>query len=133
MNTDIIKIPKNTLTAIKNAFGEDGVPMPFVKEIFLMNCHVAGTAYSKDIDQIEKELKLNDILILRRDPSNPYDDLAILVLDEKGRKLGYVPKGKNEVLARLMDAGKLVFGKIEEKEYQSHWLEINIRVFMRDF
>ena len=121
------------LKAVKGAFGEDGVPMPFVKEIFLMNCHVAGTSYTKDIDKIEQDLNLNDILILQRDPKNPYDELAILVLDEKGRKLGFVPKHKNEVIARLMDAGKLIFGKIEEKQYINSWLEIKLRLFMRDF
>ena len=120
------------LNAIKSAFGKDGIPMPFVKEIFLMKCHVAGTSYTKNIDEIAKKLKVDDLLILRREPKNPHDNLAILVFDENGHKLGYVPRSKNEVVARLMDAGKLVFGKIKDKKYQSNWLEINIRVFMRE-
>jgi hypothetical protein len=133
MSTDIVKIPADIIKVMKGAFGGDGLPMPFVKEIFLISCHIAGTSYSKDIDKIEKELHLNDILLLRRDPKNPHDELAILVLDEKGRKLGYVPQAQNEVIARLMDAGKLIFGKIEEKQYKNSWLKINIRLFMRDF
>ncbi len=133
MSHDIIKIPIGTIEAIRAAFGEDGLPMPFTREIFLMKCHVAGTSYSKNIDIIAANLNINDLLVLRREPDNPYDQLAILVLDEAGRKVGYVPRKKNEVIARLMDAGKLVFGKIEEKQYLNRWLEINIRVYMRDF
>ena len=45
-------------------------------------------------------------------------------MDEAGRLLGYVPRVKNEALARLMDAGKLLFGKIESKQWQGDWLQI---------
>ncbi len=40
---------------------------------------------------------------------------------------------KNEVLARLMDAGKLIFGKLEAKEWIDDWLKLDVRVFMRDY
>lgn len=46
--------------------------------------------------------------------------------------MGYIPRAKNEVLARLMDAGKLVFGKIEGLEKFNKWLKISIRVYMKD-
>ncbi len=55
-----------------------------------------------------------------------------MILNEKGEKLGYVPRQKNEVLARLMDAGKLVFGKAEKQEWVESWLKIDIRTYMRD-
>jgi hypothetical protein len=31
-----------------------------------------------------------------------------------------------------MDAGKIVFGKIENKKWQGSWLNVNILVYMRD-
>jgi hypothetical protein len=31
-----------------------------------------------------------------------------------------------------MDAGKLIFGKLERKEWQNDWLKADIRVYMRD-
>ena len=133
MSSDIVPISATLLKKVKNAFGNDGMPMPFTQEIFLLKCHIAGTAYTDDIEAIEKELHLDDILILRREPENKHDNLAVIVIDEQGRKLGYIPRNKNEVIARLMDAGKLIFGKIENKEYQfGNWLEIKIRLFMRD-
>ncbi|HSW35021.1 MAG TPA: HIRAN domain-containing protein [Candidatus Limnocylindrales bacterium] len=58
---------------------------------------------------------------------------SIMILERrKGQKLGYIPRAKNEVLARLMDAGKLVFGKIEGLEKFNKWLKISIRVYMKD-
>jgi hypothetical protein len=76
---------------------------------------------------------VQNLLVFRREPDNQYDDLAIFILDKEGRKLGYVPKEKNEVPARLLDAGKLLFGRVEYKEWQSRWLKLRIQVFMRDF
>ncbi len=43
-----------------------------------------------------------------------------------------MPRAKNEVIARLMDAGKFIFGKVETKEWRDQYLEIDVRVFMRD-
>ena len=47
--------------------------------------------------------------------------------------LGYVSRAKNEALAGLMDAGKLLFGKVEIISWRGDWLEIQVRFFMRDF
>lgn len=49
-----------------------------------------------------------------REPENEYDELAILVKDEKGHKLGYVPRRCNRVPARLMDAGKLLYAVVDD-------------------
>ncbi|MBI2265530.1 MAG: HIRAN domain-containing protein [Armatimonadetes bacterium] len=84
------------------------------------------------IDGIEKGLAPADFLLLRREPQNPHDGLAILILDPTGRKIGYIPRVKNEVLARLMDAGKLVFGRLESKVWLHGWLRLAIRIYMRD-
>jgi hypothetical protein len=32
----------------------------------------------------------------------------------------------------LMDAGKLLFGKLETKEWVEKWLKVTVRVFMKD-
>lgn len=60
-------------------------------------------------------------LILKREPSNPYDENAIEVYHEADglppQKLGYVPRGKAEILAPMIDQGAsgtcvLEFGNI---------------------
>ena len=70
--------------------------------------------------------------MLKREPKNKNDDKAILILTEDGQKLGYVPKEKNEVLSNLMDAGKLLFGRLDEKSWMGTWLRLDIQVFLRD-
>jgi hypothetical protein len=44
-------------------------------------------------------------------------------------KIGYVPKQDNVIFARLMDAGKVLFGRIVSKEKKGTWVRIDIKVF----
>jgi hypothetical protein len=131
LSDSIVPIDPTLLGLINGSFGSGGIALPFVHEIFLMQSHIAGTSYC-NLEEIEPVLTISDILIFKREPDNEYDNLAILIYDKSGNKLGYVPKSKNEVLARLMDAGKLLFGKLEEKTWVEDWLKLDIRVFMRD-
>ena len=97
----------------------------------VLECHVAGTSHSS-VHAFEADLSPGDRLRLQREPDNPHDSLAVLIFDERGNKLGYIPRAKNEVLARLMDAGKLLFARIEAKEWLGEWLKISARVYLRD-
>jgi hypothetical protein len=126
-----VKIDPAMLALMKGAFGKDGLPMPFTKEIFLIDTHVAGTTH-RDLAAVEPNLSPNDLLCFKRDPENKHDKLAIRIHDEKGNHLGFVPREKNEILARLMDAGKLIIGRLEAKEWLGSWLRIQVRVFMRE-
>jgi len=56
----------------------------------------------------------------------------LLDLTEDGQKLGYVPQERNEILSRLMDAGKLLFGRLDEKNWVGRWLRLDIQVYLRD-
>lgn len=132
MNDSILPIDPVLLALLNSSFGKNGLMLPFVQEIFLMQSHIAGTSYC-NLSKVEKGLSVSDILVFKRESDNPYDGLAILIFDKSGNKLGYVPRTKNEVLARLMDAGKLLFGKLETKEWVDGWLKMDIRVYMRDF
>ncbi len=80
----------------------------------------------------EIELAAGCLLPLQREPANPHDALAIMILDETGHHLGYVPRVKNEAVARLMDAGKLLFARLESKAWEGKWLRAEVRVFLRD-
>ncbi|MCL4881831.1 HIRAN domain-containing protein [Streptococcus suis] len=50
-----------------------------------------------------------------------------------GIKIGFVPKKDNVVFSRLMDAGKLLYGKVTNKELQGSWVKIYISIFLQDF
>jgi hypothetical protein len=132
-NTDNVpvKIDPAMFALMRGAFGKDGLPMPFTKEIFLIDTHVAGTTH-RDLTEIEPTLNANDLLCFNRDPDNKHDKLAIKIFCPAGHHIGFVPRTKNEVLARLMDAGKLIIGKLENKQWQGDWLKLSIRVYMRE-
>lgn len=111
--------------------GGGGLSAPFAKEIFLIETHVAGTSHVP-IREIEATLTAGDSLVLRRESDNLHDPLAIIILTGNGEKLGYVPRDRNEILARLMDAGKFLIARLESKEWQGDWLRVAARVFLRD-
>ncbi|MBF0373134.1 MAG: HIRAN domain-containing protein, partial [Alphaproteobacteria bacterium] len=87
------------------------VPAPVKTRLFMQETHVAGTAYYRAVD-LEASLAPGQTLVLRRQPDNPHDPLAIEVLTASGDKLGYVPRAANPPYARLMDAGHVVNARI---------------------
>ncbi len=79
----------------------------------LRETYVAGTPYY-EARRVVGGLRPGDALVLRREPDNAYDDLAIEVFTAAGPKLGYVPRADNEPFARLMDAGKAVTAEVTD-------------------
>ena len=131
MTQAIVKIDPKYLEIIRTSLDKTGLPKPFVQEVELLNCNIAGTTFL-DLEDIEPKLKKHQLLVLKREPKNEYDGNAILILTEDGQKLGYVPQEKNEVLSNLMDAGKLLFGKLNEKTWVDNWLKLDVQVYLRD-
>jgi len=56
-------------------------------------------------------MQVGDPLQLRREPGNPYDPKAVRV-EWRGVQIGYAPRADNVDLARLMDQGTQVEGRI---------------------
>lgn len=129
MGTDLAVIDPALLALLHGSFDRTGKLQPFVREIMLVECVIAGTSH-RDLKIVEPLLPIGS---LQRERTNEHDALAIMILDEKGNHLGYVPRAKNEAIARLMDAGKLLFGRLEGKDWQGNWLKADIRIFLRDF
>ena len=119
---------------IISAISQQGIAemlKPLIDEIHLFDTYVAGTSHLKDKTVLE-EIKVDDRLNLMRE-DNKFDDNAILVLTENGKKLGYVPEKDNVIFARLMDAGKRLVGKIKKIDDVSGFMKINIGIFLVDF
>ncbi len=125
-------IDPTVLGLMHGSFNTGGALEPFAREIMLIECHIAGTSH-RDVKAIEPGLLPGALLPLKRESANPYDALAVMICDEAGHHLGYVPRSKNEAIARLLDAGKLLFGRIESKAWRDDWLQVEIRIFMRDY
>ena len=101
------------------------------REILLARLHVAGTAYY-DAEAAADRLRPGQRLALRRQPENRYDALAIEVLGPEGHKLGYVPRRRNEMPARLMDAGKRLSARTESIAQRGSWLNIQVSLYLDD-
>lgn len=108
------------------------LPQPFERDIFLFDTRVAGTSFITGIEDLEPYLNPGDRLQFFREPNNPYDEYAIVIKNSSGVKIGYVPRADNIVFARLMDAGKLLFGRIAAKEMRGRWLDMKIKIFMHE-
>lgn len=130
---DLVKNNSGELVGLLH--GKDGelvVPKPFEKDIFLFDTHVAGTSHIEGIEELETHLNIDDRLDFFREPDNRYDKEAIVIKTAGGVKIGYVPKQDNVIFARLMDAGKLLFGRISGKEKKGSWVKLDIKVFMHE-
>lgn len=130
---DLIKIGGSELMGLLHSkSGEVSIPKPFEKDIFLFDTYVAGTTHIEGIEELEPYLNDDNRLEFFREPDNRYDKQAIVIKTVDGIKIGYVPKKDNVVFARLMDAGKLLFGKITAKEKRGSWVKIDIKVFLHE-
>ena len=127
---DIIEINDgNILPFLHNGLD---IPRPFHHDIYLISVHIAGTTHIENIDSLEPELTIGKRVSFFREPENEHDERAIVIKNDRGDKLGYIPRDKNEILSRLMDAGKLLYGEVYDKELVGHWWKIMIRVFLDD-
>ncbi len=120
--------------------GGDFLPSIFARDIELITLDIAGTRFHRAIEQVEI-LEVGQVLEMRREPGNRHDEWAIAVRTVDQVMLGYIPRKQNEVLARLMDAGKLLVARLDalkpsqanEKTGYDPGPDIRITVVFRDF
>lgn len=110
---------------------------PFGRDIFLLETHVAGIQYHA-AEAALPGLAVGVPLRLQREPANVHDELAIEIYSAHNQKLGYVPRFRNPVLARLMDAGKALLAEVAsvrhgKEAYGSFEFEIRLRISLRDY
>jgi hypothetical protein len=130
---ELVKSDDGVLVGLLHGKGGNlAVPKPFERDIFLFDTHVAGTSYIEGIEELEPRLNIGGKLDFFREPDNPHDKRAIVIKNAEGVKIGYVPKADNVIFSRLMDAGKLLFGRITSKQMQGNWLKIDIKVFLHE-
>ena len=87
-----------------NAAAQDNV------RLVVQSSNLAGFRYHAAAE-VWRELRVGDVLELAREPDNPHDPNAVS-LSWRGRKLGYVPRRDNEVLAWSLDRGDLLRARI---------------------
>ena len=120
------------LRVLRPGDGMEPMEGPYSRDIFLIEVQVAGTSHVVGMDELEPFLQIDERLSLVRVPDNPSDPCAIKIFNRDGLKLGYVPREQNQILARLMDAGKELFAVLSEKSWRGDWLRLRIRIYLHD-
>jgi hypothetical protein len=64
MTQEIVKFDPDFVNILTEGFNGKGLALPFITEIQLMECYVAGTTFREDIDEIEQELQKMIFLFL---------------------------------------------------------------------
>lgn len=126
-----ISIRKEGVVSLTQNHDLGEIIKPLTKEIHLFDSFVAGTTHLADPSVLD-EIKKGDKLTLQRE-KNKFDDNAIMIRTESGKKLGYVPEKDNIVFARLLDAGKLLIARIAKIQKKGSFTEIGIGIYLIDF
>lgn len=123
---------KKGLIEIISGNSDIDLARPFSREIFLLNTYIAGTSYINNIDSVVKNIEKGSKLNLYRESNNKHDELAIVIKNANDNKIGYVPRENNKILARLMDAGKLLYGVVKDIERIHNWHRIVVEIYLKD-
>ena len=108
------------------------VPVPFESKIVLFeSVRIAGTTHTPNINDVIDRIPEDALLRFVREPDNQADPWAIRV-EYDGRKIGYMPADKNELIARLMDGGKTLHGLLLERSLQGNWWKVYMEVSLID-
>lgn len=132
MNDLVKKDQGNLIEYLINQETGLDLPKPFERDIYLFDSHVAGTSHIDNIESIGEQLKDGDRLVFYREPDNEKDPQAIRIETLTKEKIGYVPRQDNIIFSRLMDAGKVLFAKVVEKELLGKWLKIKIKIYLHE-
>lgn len=126
-----LTINKNNFVALQSNTDLGELIKPLIKEIHLFDTFIAGTTHLDDKNVID-EVKIDDKLDLKRE-DNKFDEKAILVLNKKGQKLGYIPEKDNIIFSRLLDAGKMLSATVSDIEHKDSFTKISIGIYLVDF
>jgi hypothetical protein len=125
MSNSLISISPGLLKLVQSGGGDSFL----TRELTILECEIAGTSFQK-LDVIEPLLKEGDRFLLIREAENKYDKWAVAFYTIEKQKLGYLPKDKNEAIARLLDAGKTIFGALLSKKSHNNWLQLSVKIIL---
>lgn len=117
--------------ALKGQHQGLSLPEAFAQEIYLMSFPLAGVMFHAAASGIEASLAGEDLAIVR-EPDNRHDKYAVGLLTTDGRMLGYIPRDRNRIPARLIDAGKGLRARVKGIRYQESHPEIKVALYMEN-
>ena len=125
-NSSIIKPIHTTAMGM---LGTTGLNLHLEQDLMLLECSVAGTAY-RELEEDKNALKVGSKCSLKRQAKNEHDDWAVeLLLEENKQSIGWLPRHKNQTVARLLDAGKKCWAVITLVDWQGSSPYLRVEVF----
>ena len=127
---DILKLLGSvTLSPLVHASAEKRAQ---ARKVYLNTAHIAGFFYYEGMQSdVFSSLVVGDELELRREPQNPYDENAIEVYTQSGRKLGYIPRIENPIPAAIADQNVAIGAEISEiKPSPEVFPTVTMRLYM---
>ena len=97
--------------------------------VLVQSSPLAGSQYYA-AGRVWPALKLGDRLELIREPDNRHDRNAVRV-DWRGQPLGYVPRAENRAVARALDAGERLEGRVSRlRDDPDPWRRIEFEILL---
>ena len=136
-----LAISDGGITALLHGSGSFDVQVAFSKDIYLVHQMIVGMRYQGGADELLHDLKPGSRVTFLREPDNEYDHRAVMAVDGRGRKIGYIPRNQNAIISALLDAGKSFYGIVQTEEEESYsdahkravpgalWVELYMREF----
>lgn len=98
-------------------------------KILVQSSPLAGSQFYA-VSSAWSEIALGDRLTLIREPDNRHDRHAVRV-EWHGRQLGYVPRAENRAVARALDAGEALEGRVSKlREDPDPWRRVEFEVYL---
>ncbi|MEI7612373.1 MAG: HIRAN domain-containing protein [Betaproteobacteria bacterium] len=98
-------------------------------KILVQSSPLAGSQYYA-VTSAWGEIRPGDRLTLIREPDNRHDRHAVRV-EWQGRQLGYVPRAENRAVARALDAGEALEGRVSKlREDPNPWLRVEFEIYL---
>lgn len=141
--SELVKVNDNQIIALKHHDkNSTDLPKPFENEVYLLTTYISQSESIEEMNNIVEDFEDDEELALLRETNDDkdalinfdFDEYAIIVQRKDGKKLGYIPRHDNKVLARLMDAGKLLYGKVTSasKSYVDEPVSIDFDIYMKE-
>lgn len=102
---------------------------PPAGSVILMTTRIAGVRYHAAADG-ELPIDAGSLIELRAEPENPYDARAVAIHLPAGERIGYIPRRKNTITARLLAQEVDVFGRVERVDRSGAGLELDVSVLL---
>ncbi|MBL6658180.1 MAG: HIRAN domain-containing protein [Flavobacteriales bacterium] len=99
------------------------------KKTYLMTCHIAGLQYY-DALEVWSDLKTGLELSIEPELDNKFDRHALAV-KWKDAKLGYIPRGENRHMAKILKAGWNPYQVLIESIYDDRPMNERIELCVR--